>query len=108
MLGNTGCGRACDAQAAEAKRARDTLAEKLAERQAGREEVRARLEREAEAGLKLALAEQDLAWRQKHQACMQCLQLAQTAMHTLGSSSPHTSPGCWWLPGAESHARMTG
>ena len=52
-------------------RAADERAERLAQevrrRRGNREEVRAQLEREAEAGVKLQLQQRDLEWRQKYQ-----------------------------------------
>ena len=55
-------------QLAEAKRAERALGERLAERGAAREELRAQLEREGEAAAKLRLQQADFEWRQKYQA----------------------------------------
>lgn len=54
-------------QVADGKRRAELLAEELAKRKGGREEMRAQLEREAEAGLKLQLQQKDFEWRQKYQ-----------------------------------------
>lgn len=52
---------------ADAKRRAELAGEELAKRRSGREEMRAALEREAEAGLKLQLQQKDFEWRQKYQ-----------------------------------------
>ncbi len=52
---------------ADGKRRAELSTEELAKRKGGREEMRAALEREAEAGLKLQLQQKDFEWRQKYQ-----------------------------------------
>lgn len=56
---------------AEHERA-ERLAEELRRRRGNREDVRAQLEREAEAGVKLQLQQRDLEWRQKYQVRHLC------------------------------------
>ena len=56
---------------AEHERA-ERLAEELRRRRGNREDVRAQLEREAEAGIKLQLQQRDLEWRQKYQVRHLC------------------------------------
>ena len=56
---------------AEHERA-ERLAEELRRRRGNREDVRAQLEREAEAGMKLQLQQRDLEWRQKYQVRHLC------------------------------------
>jgi ferric-dicitrate binding protein FerR (iron transport regulator) len=56
---------------AEHERA-ERLAEELHRRRGNREDVRAQLEREAEAGVKLQLQQRDLEWRQKYQVRHLC------------------------------------
>lgn len=56
---------------AEHERA-ERLAEELRRRRGNREDVRAQLEREAEAGVKLQLQQHDLEWRQKYQVRHLC------------------------------------
>ena len=54
-------------QARAAEERAERLTQELARRRGNREEVRAQLEREAEAGVKLQLQQRDLEWRQKYQ-----------------------------------------
>ena len=54
-------------QARAADERAEQLAQELRRRRGNREEVRAQLEREAEAGVKLQLQQRDLEWRQKYQ-----------------------------------------
>ena len=54
-------------QARAAKERAERLAQELRRRRGNREEVRAQLEREAEASVKLQLQQRDLEWRQKYQ-----------------------------------------
>ena len=54
-------------QARAAEERAERLAQELRRRQGNREEVRAQLEREAEASVKLQLQQRDLEWRQKYQ-----------------------------------------
>ena len=56
------------AQLGAANEKAERLAEELRRRRGNREDVRAQLEREAEAGVKLRLQAQELEWRQKYQA----------------------------------------
>ena len=54
-------------QARAAEERAERLAQEVRRRRGNREEVRAQLEREAEAGVKLQLQQRDLEWRQKYQ-----------------------------------------
>jgi len=51
---------------AEHERA-ERLAEELRRRRGNREDIRTQVEREAEAGVKLQMQQQDFEWRQKYQ-----------------------------------------
>ena len=57
----------------DAKRRAELVEEELAKRRGSREDMRAQLEREAEAGLKLQLQQKDFEWRQKYQVMIHVL-----------------------------------
>ncbi len=81
-------GQWIDPQVVDAKRRTELVEEELAKRKSSREDMRAQLEREAEAGLKLQLQQKDLEWRQKYQVMLHVLN-GPLSVHRINRSKSH-------------------
>lgn len=81
-------GQWIERQVVDAKRRAELVEEELAKRKSSREDMRAQLEREAEAGLKLQLQQKDFEWRQKYQVMLHILNRS-LIIHWINRTTSH-------------------